>query len=61
MNLLLICLSYFTGEALFKFTFYSIEKEFFPLRKPNENCVILNQKNLNYLKYEFTDSDKISC
>ena len=60
MHLFLISLTFFIGETFFKTVFYSIEKEFFPLKKPCENCIILNQKNYNYIKYEFTESDKFS-
>jgi len=59
INLFFICMSYFSGESFLKMIFYSIEKEFFPLKKPCENCIILNQKSFYYLKYESTESDRI--
>ena len=62
VNLIGVSFTYLIGEKITRLVFYSIEKEFFPERKPNDNQIFLNQKNYNYLKYEVLSdsSERIS-
>ena len=52
INLLIFSLIYFQGQSFTKLIFYSIEKEFFPLKNPCENLLVLKHKKFGYLNYE---------